>query len=66
MTCGGADFILIYGPLEGSIARQQCEWYAGLYDEQEVKKALRIMPPPHLISVNHLPPAPFEIWTSDT
>ncbi|XP_022109480.1 uncharacterized protein LOC110989417 [Acanthaster planci] len=34
-TCGGEDFILIYGPLEGSLAQQQCDWYAGLYSDDE-------------------------------
>ena len=39
MTCGGEAFVLIYGPLEGSLVQQQCEWYAGLYNDDEVTRS---------------------------
>ena len=35
-TCGSEDFVIIYGPLEGSLVQQKCDWYAGLYTPSEV------------------------------
>ncbi|XP_071957041.1 uncharacterized protein [Antedon mediterranea] len=34
-SCGSMEFALLYGPIPGSVPKQQCDWYSGLYDETE-------------------------------
>ncbi|XP_070564845.1 uncharacterized protein [Ptychodera flava] len=34
-TCGGRDYITIYGPMYSSVVEQTCDWYTGLHQRDE-------------------------------